>query len=54
MTEMTIVKALITLGYESGWAANEHGITLWAHNDPQPTKEQLIAAGWIKPSEPTA
>jgi len=45
---MTITKALNSLGYESGWAANEYGITFWENTEPQPTEAELIAAGWVK------
>jgi hypothetical protein len=57
MNELTISKALIALGFETGWAVNEHGIILWENTEPQPTETELIAAGWIKPSDeatPTA
>jgi co-chaperonin GroES (HSP10) len=49
MIEMTITKALLALGFESGWAANEHGIILWDNEAKQPTEAELIAAGWVKP-----
>lgn len=48
--KMTIVEALSALGFEDGYAANEHGIILWTRSEPQPTEKQLIAAGWIKPT----
>jgi hypothetical protein len=51
MIEMTITKALVSLGYESGWAANEHGITLWDNEQKQPTEAELISAGWVKPQQ---
>jgi hypothetical protein len=49
MNQLTITKALIALGYESGWAANEYGIILWENAEPQPTEAELIKAGWVKP-----
>lgn len=49
MIDFTIGEALNALGYSNGWAASESlGIILWEHDDPQPTEEQLIAAGWVK------
>lgn len=50
MIEPTITKALKTLGFNDGWAANEaDGIILWERDEPQPTEAELIAVGWIKP-----
>jgi hypothetical protein len=49
MIEMTIIKALIALGFESGFAATEHGIILWDNEKKQPTEAELIKAGWVKP-----
>ena len=49
MIPMTIVTALTALGFESGWAANEHGITFWSNEEKQPTEAELIEAGWVKP-----
>lgn len=49
--KMTIVEALSALGYEDGYAANEHGIILWTRSETQPTEVELIAAGWIKPEQ---
>jgi hypothetical protein len=51
MIPMTIITALNALGFESGWAANEHGITFWGNTEPQPTEAQLTAAGWVKPKD---
>ena len=51
MNELTISKALIALGFETGWAANEYGIILWENTEPQPTEAQLLAAGWVKPTD---
>ena len=48
---MTIIKALMALGFESGWAVTEQGITLWDNTEPQPTEAQLTAAGWVKPKD---
>ena len=53
MNELTISKALIALGFDTGWAANEYGIILWENSEPQPTEKELIAAGWVKPSDET-
>lgn len=50
MIQSTIVEALFLLGFSDGWAANEiDGIVVWDRDEPQPTEEELIAAGWIKP-----
>ena len=50
MTESTICLALLSLGFDNGWAASEaDGIILWERDEPQPTEAELIAAGWIKP-----
>ena len=55
MTEPTLATALITLGFTDGWAINGDNIVLWENDAPQPTEEELIAAGWVKPDEaPTA
>jgi hypothetical protein len=54
MNELTIKIALNKLGFESGWAASEYGIILWENTEPQPTEKELIAAGWIKPSDEAA
>ena len=49
MNQPTITTALNSLGFMDGWAASEaDGIILWLNNEPQPTEQQLIAAGWIK------
>lgn len=53
MIDSTISLALQSLGFVDGWAANEaNGIILWERDEPQPTDEELVAAGWIKP-QPT-
>jgi hypothetical protein len=49
MNELTISKALIALGFESGWVTSEYGIILWENTEPQPTEAELIKAGWVKP-----
>lgn len=49
MNDLTIISALKSLGFDNGWAVNEHGIILWDRPEPQPTDAELIAAGWIKP-----
>lgn len=50
MMQSTICKALESLGFVDGWAANEaDGIILWERDEPQPTEAELVAAGWIKP-----
>ena len=49
MIPMTIVTALLALGFDSGWTANEHGITFWDNEEKQPTEAELIKAGWVKP-----
>ena len=53
MNELTIITALKKLGFEAGWAASEYGIILWTNTEPQPTEKELIAAGWVKPSDET-
>lgn len=54
MIEATIGIALRTLGFDSGWVADEiNGITLWENNEPQPTQAELTAAGWIKAAPET-
>lgn len=49
MIPMTIVTALLALGFDSGWTVNEHGITFWDNEAKQPTEAELTAAGWVKP-----
>lgn len=49
MNELTISKALIKLGFNTGWAVTEQGIFLWENDEPQPTEAELKAAGWVKP-----
>ena len=49
MNRMTIITALIALGFDSGYAANEHGIILWNNEAKQPTEAELKKAGWVKP-----
>jgi hypothetical protein len=49
MMQQSIVNALLSLGFDSGWVATEYGITLWENEEPQPTETELIAAGWNKP-----
>jgi hypothetical protein len=49
MNQLTIITALNALGFESGWAANEHGIILWENPEKQPTEAELKKAGWVKP-----
>jgi hypothetical protein len=49
MIEMTITKALYSLGFTDGWGASEaNGIIIWLNDEPQPTEAELIKAGWIK------
>lgn len=55
MIDSTISLALQSLGFLDGWAANEaDGIILWQRDEPQPTEEELIAAGWVKPASDDA
>lgn len=55
ITEPSLVTALVVLGFTDGWAVSGDTITLWENEAPQPTEEELIAAGWEKPDEaPTA
>jgi hypothetical protein len=53
MMEMTIVKALLALGFDSGWIANENGIIFWDNEKPQPTEKELETAGWVKLKDET-
>lgn len=47
--EPTIVTALASLGFDYGWVVNDvDGIVLWERDEPQPTEEELVAAGWVK------
>jgi hypothetical protein len=53
--KLSIQITLEALGYPNGWAGDDiHGITVWINDDPQPTEEQLVAAGWIKQDPPDA
>ena len=50
MNKSSIIVALESLGFVDGFAASEAtGIILWLRDEPQPTKEELVAAGWVKP-----
>ena len=49
MNHDTLVNALLTLGFDSGWVVTDGIIELWENDEPQPTEAELIAAGWIKP-----
>jgi hypothetical protein len=49
MNPMTIVTALLALGFDSGWTATDYGITFWDNEAKQPTEAELIKAGWVKP-----
>ena len=51
MTEPSLVTALLALGFTDGWAVSGDSIILWENEAPQPTEEELIAAGWVKPDE---
>lgn len=45
----SVSEAIKRLGFESGWAADDaKGIILWVREEPQPTEEELVAAGWVK------
>lgn len=49
MIGSSITRALVALGVDSGCVASEaDGIILWERDEPQPTEEELIAAGWVK------
>lgn len=51
MMQATITQALNSLGFIDGWAANEaDGIILWIRDEPQPTVDELVAAGWVRPA----
>lgn len=43
ITEPWIVRALITAGFDNGWAVNGEEIVLWENPEPQPTIEELEA-----------
>ena len=52
MIELTIEKAIKSLGFAKGWAVSEQdGIILWLNDEKQPTEAELIKAGWVKPNE---
>lgn len=44
MTHDDVVKALILMGYDSGWVVNDAQIVLWERSEPQPTEAELKAA----------
>lgn len=55
ITEPSLVTALVALGFTDGWAVSGDTITLWENEALQPTEEELVNAGWVKPDEtPTA
>jgi hypothetical protein len=43
MIETWISRALIAMGYQSGWAVRGDEIILWENPEPQPTIEELEA-----------
>lgn len=49
MITSSLLQALNTLGFVDGFAFNEElGILVWERDEPQPTEEELVAAGWVK------
>jgi hypothetical protein len=44
LTHAQLNKALLTLGFDSGWATTDNQITLWERPEPQPTDEEIFAA----------
>lgn len=38
-----ISRALMTAGFQTGWAVHEETIILWENEEPQPTIEELEA-----------
>ena len=54
MIELTIEKAVKSLGFAEGWAVSEQdGIILWLNDEKQPTETELVKAGWVKPNNET-
>lgn len=47
----SLADVLVRLGFETGWATANDEITLWENDEPQPTEEELLAAGWVKSSD---
>ena len=39
-----IVNGLVQLGFETGWTVHANEITLWEHDVPQPTEEEILKA----------
>ena len=44
LTAEQLAKALLILGFDSGWASSGNEITLWERPEPQPTDEEIFAA----------
>ena len=45
---MNIEETLNKLGFADGWAADHaKGILVWARPEPEPTRDELLAAGWV-------
>ena len=47
MSHETLVKALLDLGYDSGWVITDGVVSLWENPKPRPTDAELKAAGWV-------
>lgn len=43
MIDPWICRALVALGFNSGWVTKEDEIVLWENPEPQPTIEELEA-----------
>lgn len=46
MSNKTLVRALVALGFNGGFATSGDEIVLWENAEPQPTNDELVAAGW--------
>jgi SRSO17 transposase len=44
MTQNEIIKALLSLGFNSGWVVDDSGIVLWENDVKQPTESELQKA----------
>jgi len=44
MTHKEIIDALTHLGFVGGWTVTGTEITLWEHDEPKPSEQQLIEA----------
>jgi len=44
ITAAQLIKALLILGFDSGWATTDNEITLWERSEPKPTDQEIFAA----------